>query len=159
LRVFPLSSPDALIEHSSRAAFPKHLAKRHALLLGFEPIDRLTTSKNALLGRGSWTLADPFFSAYVRREISYEALPGLFQPLCITRLRPRAAATPCARYAGSNASLDAPYSTVAERKFKLGAMLDLRPAIIVALDPEQENAARSAMSQLYSDFLANRNQW
>jgi hypothetical protein len=57
----------------------------------------------------------------------------------------------------SNASLDAPYSTVAERKS--GAMLGLRPAIIVALDPEQENAARSAMGQLYSDFLANGNQW
>lgn len=85
--------------------------------------------------------------------------PGYSNP-CVLRgfgLGPRRPLA--ARYAGSNASLDAPYSTVAERKFKLGAMLDLRPTIIVALDPEQENAARSAMSQLYSDFLANRNQW
>lgn len=36
--------------------------------------------------------------------------------------------------------------------------LVVRPATIVPLDAEQENAARRALSHLYSEFLASRNQ-
>jgi hypothetical protein len=36
--------------------------------------------------------------------------------------------------------------------------LGVRPATIVPLDAEQENVARSILRQLYSEFLASRNQ-